>query len=80
MQITFQAMIFPTLATLATLIIRAYRYTGVSSVPHDEPASIRLTLSNGHGRLVMIPQAYDAIAHWSVNKLMLVSLLHLLLA
>lgn len=30
MQITLQAMIFPTLATLATLIIRAYRVSGVS--------------------------------------------------
>jgi len=30
MQITFQAMIFPTLAMLATLILRAYRSLGAS--------------------------------------------------
>lgn len=30
MQMTFQAMIFPTVALLATLIIRIVRYTGVS--------------------------------------------------
>jgi len=30
MQLTFQAMIFPTIATIATFIVRATRFTGVS--------------------------------------------------
>jgi hypothetical protein len=30
MQVTFQAMIFPTIATIVTFIVRAARFTGVS--------------------------------------------------
>jgi hypothetical protein len=52
MQITFQAMIFPTLATLATLTIRAYRISGVSFVALAGP---RKSQADGlrHDRLTM---------------------------
>lgn len=63
--------------TLATAITHVVKYSGVSVIcPTLDLDSLAVQLIVMH----CVPKSLNSASYWSVNKLMLISLLHLLLA